>query len=146
MTIINGFPVSQQIWHAKEHSLLNGHECREKVKIWSQSPVKVMSPYEWKISSCGVKPPKSKDTNLIKLLTVMKHQFLQHYLIQPVIFLLPRNAVFRNKWMFFYMDISNKHMHFYRYLHMYIYIFIYIQIPARRFIDYFAISNLPTCS
>ena len=28
MTIINGYPVSQKVWHAKELSLLNGNECR----------------------------------------------------------------------------------------------------------------------
>ena len=28
MTIINGCPVSQYVWHPKEPSLLNGHECR----------------------------------------------------------------------------------------------------------------------
>ena len=33
MTIINGCPVSQYVWHAKEHSLLNGHECRAWVKF-----------------------------------------------------------------------------------------------------------------
>ena len=37
MTNIKGRPVSQQVWHVKEHSLLNGHECRAKVKICSPS-------------------------------------------------------------------------------------------------------------
>ena len=30
MTIINGRPVSQRMWHVKEPSLLNDHECRAK--------------------------------------------------------------------------------------------------------------------
>ena len=33
MTIINGCHVSQQVWHAEEPSMLNGHECRAYVKI-----------------------------------------------------------------------------------------------------------------
>ena len=32
MTILNGYPVSQQVWHAKKTgTLLNGHECRALV-------------------------------------------------------------------------------------------------------------------
>ena len=34
-SIINGCPVSQQMWHPKDPSLLNGHECRAKVEICS---------------------------------------------------------------------------------------------------------------
>ena len=49
MTIINGCPVSQYVWHAKEPVLLNGHKCRAKIKICSPSAAMVTSPNEWKI-------------------------------------------------------------------------------------------------
>ena len=52
MTIINGCPLSQYVWHAKELSLLNGHECWAKVKICSPSPVMVTSPYAYS-SQCN---------------------------------------------------------------------------------------------
>ena len=42
MTIINGCPVSQYVWHAKEHSLLYGHKCRTQVKICNPSPARRM--------------------------------------------------------------------------------------------------------
>ena len=35
MTIINECYVSQNVWHAKEPSLLNGHELRAQVKIFA---------------------------------------------------------------------------------------------------------------
>ena len=37
------------MWRAKEISLLNYHECRAYVKIYSPSPTMVTSPYGWKI-------------------------------------------------------------------------------------------------
>ena len=43
MTIINGCPVSQQLWHAKEPSLLS--KCRAQVKICSPSPVMLRSQF-----------------------------------------------------------------------------------------------------
>ena len=49
MTIIKRRPVSQKLWHVKEPSLHNGHECWAWVKICSPSPAMVTSPYEWKI-------------------------------------------------------------------------------------------------
>ena len=52
MTIINGCPLSQYVWHAKELSLFNGHECWAKVKICSPSPVMVTSPYAYS-SQCN---------------------------------------------------------------------------------------------
>ena len=48
------------MWHAKEPSLFNGHECRAYDKIWSPLPVIVTSPYHWKILEWDVKPPKKK--------------------------------------------------------------------------------------
>ena len=64
ITIINGFPVSQKVWHAKEFSLLDVHEYREKVKICSPSPVVVTSPYEGKFSSEMINPKQTnKQTN-----------------------------------------------------------------------------------
>ena len=47
-TIIMGRPLSHQMWSYKEFSLLNGNKCRTWVKIWSPSPVMVMSPNELK--------------------------------------------------------------------------------------------------
>ena len=41
MTIINGYSVSQQVWHSKEPSLLNGHKCRTQVKRCSPSAAMV---------------------------------------------------------------------------------------------------------
>ena len=46
MTIMNGCPVSQQVWRAKEPSMLSGHKCRAQVKICSLSLVMMTSPYE----------------------------------------------------------------------------------------------------
>ena len=51
MTIINGCPVSQKVWHSKEPSLLKGHECRAQVKICSLSSVTFTSPHERKIQN-----------------------------------------------------------------------------------------------
>ena len=62
MTIISGCPVSQSVWHDKEPSLFNGHECRAKVKIYSPSPAKVTSPYEWKILEWDENPQTNKQT------------------------------------------------------------------------------------
>ena len=45
---IKGCPASQQVLHAKELSLHNGHEWRVYVKICSPDPLMVTSPYEWK--------------------------------------------------------------------------------------------------
>ena len=42
--------------HAKEPSLLNGHECRLKVKICSPSPAMLTSPNEWKNLECLCSP------------------------------------------------------------------------------------------
>ena len=39
--IVNGYSVSQQVWHSKEPSLLNGHKCRTQVKRCSPSPAMV---------------------------------------------------------------------------------------------------------
>ena len=64
MTIINGCPVSKYVWHAKEPSLLNGHECRAGVNICSPSPVMVTSPGEWKIILSGT--INHKETNVQK--------------------------------------------------------------------------------
>ena len=60
MTILNGCPMSQMVWHAKEPSLLNSQKCRAQVKIWSPSPVKVTSSYEWKILEWDVKHQTNK--------------------------------------------------------------------------------------
>ena len=54
---MKGCPVSQQVWHAKEPSLLNGHECRAQVKIYCPSPATVTSPYERKILEWDEKNP-----------------------------------------------------------------------------------------
>ena len=43
MTIKNGYPVSLQVWLAKEPSMLNGPDCQAKLKICSPSPVMVTS-------------------------------------------------------------------------------------------------------
>ena len=43
-----------------KNPLLNGHECREHVKICSPSPAIVTSPYEWKILECDEKHQTSK--------------------------------------------------------------------------------------
>ena len=51
------------MWHAKESSLLNGHECRAYVKICSPSPAMVLSPYEWEIVEWDNKPLTKKQTN-----------------------------------------------------------------------------------
>ena len=63
MTILNGRPVSQQVWHVREPSLLNGHECRTQVKICSPSPAMVTSPYEKKILEWDEKLQTNKQTN-----------------------------------------------------------------------------------
>ena len=60
MTIINGCPVSQWVWHDKEPTLLNGHDCRAKVKIWSSSLSMVTYPYDWKIFKWDDKPQTNK--------------------------------------------------------------------------------------
>ena len=44
---INGCSVSQKVWHIKEPSLLNGHECRVYVKFCSPSPVRTGQPQWW---------------------------------------------------------------------------------------------------
>ena len=67
ITIINGCPVSQQIWHAKEPSLLNGHKCRAQVKICSPLPVIVTSPYatnEWLSSTACISILRKKKSPL----------------------------------------------------------------------------------
>ena len=46
MTIINGCSMSQQVWHAKEPSMINGHKCRAQVKICNPSPATMTSPNE----------------------------------------------------------------------------------------------------
>ena len=51
------------MWHAKEPSLLNGHECRAKVNICSPSPVLMPSPYEWKILEWDEKTQTNEQTN-----------------------------------------------------------------------------------
>ena len=50
------------MWHTKEPSLLNGHECRALVKICSSSPVMVTSLYEWKMLERDDKPQTNKQT------------------------------------------------------------------------------------
>ena len=44
------------MWHAKDPPLLNGHECRVNVKMWSLSPVMVTPTCEWKILEWDFKP------------------------------------------------------------------------------------------
>ena len=44
----------------KEASLLNGHDRRAQVKIWSPSPAMLMSPYEWKIFRWDENPQTNK--------------------------------------------------------------------------------------
>ena len=61
MTIKNGFPVLHQVWHAKEPSLLNGHESRAQGKICSLSWVMSTALYERKILGWN-------ETNKTKLL------------------------------------------------------------------------------
>ena len=50
------------MWHAKEPSLLNVHECRAEVKINSPSPVMVTSPWVWvenfRVGRKNAKQPK----------------------------------------------------------------------------------------
>ena len=46
------------MWHDKESSLLNGHECR--VKICRPSPLTVTSPYKWKILAWDENPQTNK--------------------------------------------------------------------------------------
>ena len=58
---INGCPVSQYLWHAKEPSLLNAYMCRAYVNIFRSPPVMVMFPYEWKILEWDENP---KQTNV----------------------------------------------------------------------------------
>ena len=41
MTIMIGCPMSQQVWHAEEVSLLKGHECRIQIQTCSPSSVTV---------------------------------------------------------------------------------------------------------
>ena len=57
MTIINGYPVSQGIWHAIESSLHNGYKCRALAKTFSLSSVMVTFLYE---SRVGRKPLNKK--------------------------------------------------------------------------------------
>ena len=61
MIITNGCPVSQSVWHTKEPSLLNSHECRAKVKFFSPSSAMVTSTYEWKILEWDEKPQANKN-------------------------------------------------------------------------------------
>ena len=58
MTIINGWPVSQYVWHVKETSPLNGLEWHVTVKICSPSLVTLRSLYECKILEWDEKPQK----------------------------------------------------------------------------------------
>ena len=41
-TIINGYPVSQYVWPAKEPSLLNGHECRVATTIEITTTIEII--------------------------------------------------------------------------------------------------------
>ena len=56
------------MWHAKEPSLLNGHERRASVKICSPSTAIVSSPYKWKILEWNENPQTDKQ-NQIDLLS-----------------------------------------------------------------------------
>ena len=56
MTII----ITPYVWHAKEPSLLSGHECRTYVIICSPSSVMVTSPYELKTPEWDDKPQTNK--------------------------------------------------------------------------------------
>ena len=46
MTTRNGRPMSQWEWRAIELLLVLGHECRVYVKLWSSSPVMMISPHD----------------------------------------------------------------------------------------------------
>ena len=61
MTIVNVRLVSSCVWHVKEPSLLNGHECRAWVKICS--PSLVTSPYEWNIIEWYEKLQRKQNKN-----------------------------------------------------------------------------------
>ena len=66
MTIIKGCPLSQQVWHVKEPSLLNGHKCQTQVKICSPSPAKMSVTF-----SSGMKNSKNNS----KIQTSMATKF-----------------------------------------------------------------------
>jgi hypothetical protein len=49
-------PVSQQVWHDKDPSLLKGHlSAEQRPKFCSPSPVQVTSPFKWNILERDVK-------------------------------------------------------------------------------------------
>ena len=69
MTIINGCPVSKCLWHAKEPSLLNGHECQNLQPFTGNGDVSI-----WVKNSRVEREPPNKLTN--KLL-----RYCQYWLI-----------------------------------------------------------------
>ena len=109
MIIINGCSVSQLVWHVKEPSLLNGHECRAKLKIFRPSPAMVTSPNEWKKFEWDEKLQikKTKKTN--------KYEYLRNKLKQPYLFtvsilsfygLIKLNQSFFSKICHLYVDVT----------------------------------------
>ena len=84
MTIINGCPVSQKVWYAKESSLLNGHECRAWLKFCSPWLVMVTSPYEWKILEGDDKLQTNKQKNQPATPTVIWDNLYNSRLREPL--------------------------------------------------------------
>ena len=95
MTIINGCPVSQKMWHAKELSVLSGHKCRAYVKICSPSPAMVTSSNEGKILQWN----ENKQTNKTKA-------YLFHHHLILTSFLLWTTWVFSSFLSFFFLDMT----------------------------------------
>ena len=69
MTTRNGCPMSQWEWHALEPLLVLGHECRVYVKLWSFSPVMMISPHDWIFPEKDATPQTYKD----RMVNSLKH-------------------------------------------------------------------------
>ena len=54
--------------HAKEPSLLHGHDCRAKVKICCFLPEMLTSPFQWKIIEWDENPQANKQQNKLCLI------------------------------------------------------------------------------
>ena len=69
-TIINGCPVPHVVWHAKDPSLLNGHECRASVKICSPLPAMQYGDISTKIKNSRVRQKNGISLNKCRIFWV----------------------------------------------------------------------------
>lgn len=66
------------MWHAKEPSLLNCHDCRAHVQIFNRPSALVTSPYWWKVHKWDAKPLTNKN-NWTSFLTGIHQLFATRY-------------------------------------------------------------------